>query len=75
MTSITPEQARAYLERWKLVKQVQAEELRSVDLRTRLRQLSVLMASRSLFADDADRERQTREVRDRWMRIRETLRG
>ncbi|MGH8285564.1 MAG: hypothetical protein ACRETT_07335 [Steroidobacteraceae bacterium] len=75
MTSISPKQARDYLDRWKLVKEVEANELRTVSMETKLRQLAVLMASRNLFGDDRDRETRVREVRDRWTRIRAALHG
>lgn len=75
MTAITPEQAREYLDRWRLVKQAEAEQLRTVGLETKLRQLSVLMTSRALFQSDRDRERRVQQVRERWLRIHEVLRG
>jgi hypothetical protein len=71
---ITPAQARDYLDRWKLVKQAEAEELRTVSLETKLQQLSVLMASRGLFAADPARDREIEQVRDRWLRIFQALR-
>ena len=74
MNSISPEQARQYLERWKLVRQAEVEELRTTSLETKLQQLTVLMASRSLFRGDRDRENQVLEIRDRWARIRQALR-
>lgn len=74
MNSITSEQARQYLERWKLVRQAEAEELRTTSLETKLQQLAVLMASRRLFGADRDRESQVRAIRDRWARIRQALR-
>jgi len=74
MSSITPEQARQYLERWKLVRQAEVEELRMTSLETKLQQLVVLMASRGLFRGDRDRESQVREIRDRWAQIRQALR-
>lgn len=73
MNSITPKQARQYLERWKLVRQAEVEELRATSLETKLQQLAVLMASRGLFRGDRDRESQVREIRDRWARIRQAL--
>jgi hypothetical protein len=70
MTSISPQQARDYLARWRLVEKAQTEEWRMASLETRVQQLAVLMASRSLFGNDPDRERQVGEIRDRWARIR-----
>jgi hypothetical protein len=73
MTSITPKQARAFLDRWKMIRELGADELRDSSLETRLRQLSALVGSRQLFNVDADRERRVAEVRERWARIRKAL--
>jgi hypothetical protein len=73
MTSITPKQARAFLDRWKMVREPGANELRDSSMETRLRQLSDLVGSRQLFTVDADRERGVAEVRERWARIRKVL--
>jgi hypothetical protein len=73
MNSITPEQAREYLNRWELVRQAEIKELRAASFETKLRQLDVLMASRSLFGNDRNRETQVREIRNRWAQIREAL--
>ena len=69
MASITPAEAQAYFERWELVKEIELAELRHTSMDTKLRQLSVLMASRSLFGVDAERENGTQLVRDRWARL------
>jgi hypothetical protein len=44
MSAMTPEQAREYLIRWKLVREAETEELRSVGLETKLQQLEVCVA-------------------------------
>ena len=75
MAAITPEQAREYLSRWKLLRQAEVDQLRSTSMETKLRQLAVLMASRSLFRGDTERERQGDELRERWNRIRKALSG
>lgn len=75
MAAITPEQAREYLNRWKLVRRTELDELRATSFETKLRQLSVLMASRGLFRNDPERESQADQLRDRWARIREALSG
>ena len=73
MNSITPEEAREYLDRWKLVRQEEVRELRAASFETKLRQLDVLMASRSLFGNDRNREMQVREIQNRWARIRQAF--
>ena len=73
MNPITPEQAREYLNRWELVRQAEVKELRAASFETKLRQLDVLMASRSLFGNDRNRESQVLEVRNRWAQIWQAL--
>lgn len=73
MSSITPDDALRYLERWKLVEEREIAELRNTPIEVKARQVGVLMASRDLFREDPDRERGVREVRARWVRIRKAL--
>ena len=75
MGSVTPEDARQYLERWKLVEEREIIELRNTPIEIKARQLSALMASRDLFREDPDRERGVREVQARWARLRKALGG
>jgi hypothetical protein len=75
MGSVTPEDARQYLERWKLVEEREITELRNTPIEIKARQLSALMASRHLFREDPDRERGIREVQARWARLRKALGG
>jgi hypothetical protein len=75
MASITPAEAQAYFKRWELVKEIELAELRRTSMDTKLRLLSALMASRSLFGIDPDRENDAQLVRDRWARLWQTLGG
>jgi hypothetical protein len=75
MAAITPDQARGYLERWELVRDVESGELRRTSMEAKLQQLSSLMASRSIFGPDPDREREIEVVRERWSRLRKALGG
>lgn len=75
MAAMTPEQARGYIQRWTLVREFEAAELRHTSVETKLRQLAALMASRHLFGPEPDRERQILEVRDTWARLRQVLGG
>lgn len=75
MATITPEEARAYLNRWKLVRELEVIELRRTDMETKFRQLSALMAARGLFGPEPDRESEVQAVRDRWARLRQALSG
>ena len=72
---MTPEQARAFFERWKLVQEVEAAELRRASMDSKLKQLAALMESRKTFGFDPERETQAQTVRERWERIRQALRA
>ncbi len=75
MAGVTPEQAQAYLERWALVRDAEAAELQRTPIETKLRQLGALMAARSVFGPEPDREPRILEVRARWARLRQALGG
>lgn len=70
---ITPEDARAYANRWALMEAFELEELRRTPMATKLLKLASLMASRNLFAPDPERESGVLDVRNRWARLREVL--
>jgi len=72
---MTPEQARSYFERWDLVREIEAAELRRTPMETKLRQLAALMESRRVFGPEPDREQQVEAVRERWARLRQALGG
>ena len=73
MSPMTPEQARSYFERWKLVREVETAELQRTSMETKLRQLAALMASRHVFGPEHDRDVQVAAVRERWARLRQAL--
>ena len=75
MAKMTPDEARAYLQRWELLREVEAAELRRTSMETKLRQLAALMAARDVFGPEPDREAQVLVVRERWARIKQALRG
>jgi hypothetical protein len=75
MSSLTPEDAHQFLERWRLVEEQELRELRNTPIETKARQLSALMASRGLFGEDPEREKGVRKVRARWARLRKALGG
>ena len=75
MAKMTPDEARAYLQRWELLLEVEAAELRRTSMETKLRQLAALMAARDVFGPEPDREAQVLVVRERWARIKQALRG
>jgi hypothetical protein len=75
MGFITPDDARRYLERWKLVEEREITELRETSVEIKAKQLSALMASRNLFREDPERERGVRQVQARWARLRKALGG
>jgi hypothetical protein len=75
MGNMTPDEVRAYFERWELVGEAEARELRGTPIETKLRQLAALMASRHIFPTDPDREAGIQAVRERWAHLRRILGG
>jgi hypothetical protein len=73
MAPITPAKAQVYFKRWDLVKEIELAELRGSSMDTKLRQLSALMESRSLFGVDPERESGMQLVRDRWAHLWQAL--
>lgn len=73
LMTITPAQARAYLDRWTEVRAIEIVELRRTSMEMKLRQLASLMESRKLFANDPQREQEENLVRDRWANLRQAL--
>jgi hypothetical protein len=73
VTAITKQEARDYLERWKILRARETCDRDATSMDERARQLSVLMASRFLFERDTNRERLVDEVRLRWTRIHRAL--
>lgn len=67
--SMTREEARAWMERWKLVDERTDAEARAKTAEERFRELESLFASSSLFPPPADEEDETQRVRDIWMRL------
>ena len=72
---MTPSEARSYLDRWKLVREVELAELRSASTATKLQQLGALMASRHIFGADPRRQTEELEARERWADLRRALGG
>ena len=70
---LTPEQARAYAQRWELVNDREGEELRAMTHEQKLRQLAALMASAKALGWDEALDAEDAEVRERWQRLREIL--
>jgi hypothetical protein len=54
MAALNPEEVRAYLSRWDLVREREVAELRGTSLDTKLKQLEALVASRHLFSPVLD---------------------
>ena len=72
---MSAKEVQAYLARWRLVRDIEAAELRHTPMETKLQQLAALVASRAIFDPEPDRERQVQEVRERWARLRQALGG
>jgi hypothetical protein len=71
MAALNPEEARAYLARWDLVRQVEVAELRGTSLDTKLKQLEALVGSRHLFNPDPCAQVEDVEIQARWSRLRQ----
>jgi hypothetical protein len=70
---MTKAEARAWMDRWRIVNEAEIEEARAASPDDRLRDLDMLFRSRHLFRwpnDDAEVE----EVRRRWLRLKELAR-
>ncbi len=74
MSSISPKDAKLYIERWALANQREIEELRATPIAVKLRQLISLMASASVFHDSVARRIDEEEVRARWQKIKSAYR-
>ena len=75
MAAITFDEARAYFERWELVRAAETAELRRTSMDTKLQQLQSLMASRLVFGPEPDRDAGIEVVRERWLALRQALGG
>ncbi len=73
MTALTAQDAHAYLARWKLVRDMQSEQLRQTSMETKLIQLSALMACREDFGTDPNRDQESLIARERWARVRRAV--
>jgi hypothetical protein len=71
--TITRSDARAYLDRWTLVKEIEGIELRKTSMDMKVQQLASLMESRELFGDDPKRQQEVQHVRERWAQLREIM--
>ena len=65
MTAITSAEAQAYLDRWKLVHELEVEQLQRTSMETKLHQLAALVCARQLFGPQADRAGDEQIVRER----------
>ena len=74
VTAINRSEAAAYLDRWVSMTHRERMELRETSTEQKLRQLSALFASRSLFPVNAAVEREREDLRERWHRIRLAVR-
>jgi hypothetical protein len=70
---MTPEEARAYVARWKLVNDFEREELRATPIPVKFRQLEALMLSaralhwtQTLAEDDWEEHERWIELRRKW---------
>ena len=67
---LTRRDALAFRERWRLVRERQWKEARSMSIQERFRRLALLMRARRCLPDTGRSEGEE-EVRNRWNRLRE----
>jgi hypothetical protein len=72
---MSPEEARHYLAGLALANEFEIQELRNAPVELKLRQLWTLMTSAGLFDNGAQREAESRMVRERWVRLYQALRA
>ena len=66
---MTREEARAWMERWKIVNEFTDAEARAKTPEERFEDLEMLFASSDLFPPAADEEEELQRVRELWMRL------
>ncbi len=72
---LTPEQARSFVDRWRLVNEAEIAELRATPIEDRFRQLAVLIASVEELGWAQALEAETEITRERWQRLRRAYGG
>ena len=72
---MTKEEALAYRSRYEAINNLEIEELRSMSLESKLAQLAWLMASAKETGWDRELADEVVEVRQRWLRLKESLKS
>ena len=72
---LTKAEARAFRERWQLVNEREAQELRSTPLDVKLQQFNTLLGWAHAFGWAEALAEGEAEVRERWARLRKAYRG
>jgi hypothetical protein len=67
---MTPAEARAWKDRWKLVNEHEKEELRQTPIEIKLQQFNTLLALAHRLGWTETLAKEEAEVRERWMRLR-----
>ena len=67
-------QARAFVKRWALVSALEKETLKATPVDDKFRQLAVLMISADRMGWKTKAEREEKEIRDRWNKLRKVYR-
>ncbi len=75
MKKITKKEMKAYMKRWELVNNREREELRRMTPEERLSIVSGLMLSAKKLGWDKKLEKETKAVRERWVRLKEIYRS
>jgi hypothetical protein len=72
---LSPQEAKAWQARWKLVNEFEKEELRRTPLDLKLQQFNTLLGWARQLGWEQELAREEAEVRERWIRLRKAYRG
>ncbi len=67
---ITREQARAWKERWRLVREREIQELRETPMEVKAAQTAAMMAMAPYFPETEQERIEREEMRERWAELR-----
>ena len=72
---MTKAEARAWMDRWKIVNDFEREELRRTPIETKVRQLAAMMAMALRLDWHTSTDAELRLIRERWVRLKKVMRA
>jgi len=73
--TVSEREARAFVDRWRLVAEAERDELRRTPMKSKFAQLAALMASARALGWETTDPAEVEVVRARWAHLRERCRG